>query len=817
MLGAPSSRLITRLLEANPTNRPALAEVKSHAFFTQSPFPRHIALSTVTTAPLVDDLIQLCIRQPERAVDLAAPVTAAAPSNPVVPVAQAKSTMITQQPTAMGPPPAPMTRLRSLPISTSSSGAVSGKSDAAVPAYQHQRKGSVMCGEEDSDPQLAEQRLQQILLGKASTMGAPPTHPHKASNSVPVQQQAVSSKLKPAQHTVSSTTPMTVVEPERDENVANDNNGGDDDAIECSANAEHRSGQRLKPTAPASSRTCADHLKALDLNSDSDRPVPRAASGSSMPTTIRQFAQPPSHPAPPASRAIRPRATPVTRETALKRVRLPLTVPVSAALRHDGLQPGHHTDDTKHTSSMPAASSGVESMQTSDTAAEDTETRAVGNDRQSDAQRVENAQQSHQTVTGATVLPEPWQADPEELPYLEHIHQQIEQSFHTAGAAGVIAPPSSLATLKGVAEPALPITRTVSAPGGVVNRLAGAHNGVLPTSSLSSLKVSDHPVASHAGREQKSRASPQRAKSSKAAGKVTGSPHSVDGDLDSSPSQPQQLAPGSQRPLTQSPQLLSQPDQHSSPSKHVTRSTGTEPQLNAGTNADAVEMPAVVVTLWKDYTGHYGLYSEFSDLSYGVAFNDRTTLAVSAGAVLMEYVEPYPSKPTSPTASGLSNATTQTIQAQHAAGKRGSKSSTISSPAGNTAAAAAERDCKLKTHWRVAECPEHLKRKLAIVQYLWQRNQNRASAESDGAPAVTQASKSSGASIQDGSKKRELVYVSKYLQTRHAILFRLSDRTVQVRNSAIELRSRLTSSIHMRHCLLCALNITLTAGTILPA
>jgi polo-like kinase 1 len=172
--------------------------------------------------------------------------------------------------------------------------------------------------------------------------------------------------------------------------------------------------------------------------------------------------------------------------------------------------------------------------------------------------------------------------------------------------------------------------------------------------------------------------------------------------------------------------------------------------------------PSLWVTKWVDYTSKYGLGFLLCNGSAGVYFNDSTKIILEPNGKIFQYIE-----------------------------------RTRRSKNGKYAEAIRE------TH-TLDNYPEAMKKKVTLLNHFrnYLVDQSTKSGETDAAAAVASSIPgSTGSDIKsdDGPPMEpldtadlNLTYVKKWVKTRHAILFRLSNRTVQVNffdNSEIVLSS----------------------------
>jgi POLO box duplicated region len=162
----------------------------------------------------------------------------------------------------------------------------------------------------------------------------------------------------------------------------------------------------------------------------------------------------------------------------------------------------------------------------------------------------------------------------------------------------------------------------------------------------------------------------------------------------------------------------------------------------------------VSVTRYVDYTSKYGIGFLLSDGSAGVYFNDATKMVIAAEGEMFQYIE---------------RTTAKTV------GKAGSSSSGSSDVHNYTLSefpVALQKKTTLLTHFR---------------NYLREQSKDCVNTPSQRsvAAAAAAAAANNGSHVAAGSGNGSaadacLVHVKKFVRTRHAILFRLSNRSVQV-------------------------------------
>eukprot|EP01138_Halocafeteria_seosinensis_P014851 gb/GECG01015161.1/.p1 GENE.gb/GECG01015161.1/~~gb/GECG01015161.1/.p1 ORF type:complete len:793 (+),score=103.22 gb/GECG01015161.1/:1-2379(+) len=151
-------------------------------------------------------------------------------------------------------------------------------------------------------------------------------------------------------------------------------------------------------------------------------------------------------------------------------------------------------------------------------------------------------------------------------------------------------------------------------------------------------------------------------------------------------------------------------------------------------NADARDAPQIWIARWLDYTEKYGMAYLLSNGCIGVFFNDTSKLVLASNGEDFEYVERSPS-------------TKHTKHSEH-------------TPV-------------VCEHHTMSNYPDSLKKKVTLVRHFKgflfeeQRKKGRTGSEEE-------------AAIAKGSGTSDLTFVKKWIKTPDAILFRLSNRTVQV-------------------------------------
>lgn len=181
--------------------------------------------------------------------------------------------------------------------------------------------------------------------------------------------------------------------------------------------------------------------------------------------------------------------------------------------------------------------------------------------------------------------------------------------------------------------------------------------------------------------------------------------------------------------------------------------------------------PSVWVTRYVDYSSKYGLGFLLSDGSAGVYFNDATKIVLEPAGVSFDYIER--ARRSSPPAAATASA--------------GSANDGASSDGGS----AGGTEQPLRIRHTLDDFPPELQKKVTLLNhfrgYLHELVKKD---DSESAPAAEVAAQGLAEGRKTGEVKpgqghagREgapLIFLKKWLRTRNAILFRLSNRTVQV-------------------------------------
>lgn len=157
----------------------------------------------------------------------------------------------------------------------------------------------------------------------------------------------------------------------------------------------------------------------------------------------------------------------------------------------------------------------------------------------------------------------------------------------------------------------------------------------------------------------------------------------------------------------------------------------------ATTEESKHDRPAVWVSAWLDYSEKYGMAYLLSNGSVGVFFNDTTKIILASNGENFEYVERASSKQDS---EGHNQKDKRTPQRQR---------------------------------YTMTDYPQDLKKKVTLLRhfkgFLFEEQRKKES-----------VSEEETACLAAGSNTEDMPFVKKWVRTRHAILFRLSNRTVQV-------------------------------------
>ncbi len=132
--------------------------------------------------------------------------------------------------------------------------------------------------------------------------------------------------------------------------------------------------------------------------------------------------------------------------------------------------------------------------------------------------------------------------------------------------------------------------------------------------------------------------------------------------------------------------------------------------------------PLVWIQRWGDYSAKYGLAYQYNTGAFGAYFNDATSMVLDADGQRVEYAE-------------------------------------------------RQKGREVKESFCVDTHPEELKKKVNLLQYFTNYLPGRAPAVGVVVDAAAAAARAVG---------QPTVYVRKWLKTRHAVFFRLTDNTLQV-------------------------------------
>ena len=151
----------------------------------------------------------------------------------------------------------------------------------------------------------------------------------------------------------------------------------------------------------------------------------------------------------------------------------------------------------------------------------------------------------------------------------------------------------------------------------------------------------------------------------------------------------------------------------------------------------AVQAPSVWVSTWVDYTSKYGMGYLLSNGSIGVYFNDSTKIVLASDDVHFEYM----------------------VRAPTTVGSDG---------------VARRVDPPRQAH-TLSDYPAELQKKVTLLKHF--RGFLRTQYDSKHRATATAEET---ACMRRGSPSHDIPLVKKWVRTRHAVLFRLSNRTVQI-------------------------------------
>lgn len=187
--------------------------------------------------------------------------------------------------------------------------------------------------------------------------------------------------------------------------------------------------------------------------------------------------------------------------------------------------------------------------------------------------------------------------------------------------------------------------------------------------------------------------------------------------------------------------------------------------------------PLVWVTRYVDYSSKYGLGFLLSDGSAGVYFNDATKIVLDPAGVEFDYIE------------------------------RARRSTSTDSDTATSGSEGCRDDQPPRMRYGLEDFPPELRKKVTLLNHfrgylneLVKKDDGASGSSAAGAAAAAKAAKAvaaarAAAAERDASSGHKagpsappLIFLKKWLRTRNAILFRLSNRTVQVRggNTSVE-------------------------------
>ncbi|KAI8618216.1 kinase-like domain-containing protein [Chytriomyces sp. MP71] len=147
-----------------------------------------------------------------------------------------------------------------------------------------------------------------------------------------------------------------------------------------------------------------------------------------------------------------------------------------------------------------------------------------------------------------------------------------------------------------------------------------------------------------------------------------------------------------------------------------------EYQLDSQKDAEAPP-PEIFITKWIDYSNKYGLGYQLHDGSMGVYFNDSTSILLSSDGMRIEYLFYEPSKE---------------VPKMH------------------------------RRAYTTTSYPQDLKKKVTLLRHFggyMQENLNQGVESEEG---------------ETPTQKSDLIFLTKYLRTKHGVIFRLSNQVVQI-------------------------------------
>lgn len=183
----------------------------------------------------------------------------------------------------------------------------------------------------------------------------------------------------------------------------------------------------------------------------------------------------------------------------------------------------------------------------------------------------------------------------------------------------------------------------------------------------------------------------------------------------------------------------------------------------AAAAAAAATAPKVWVTRYVDYSSKYGLGFLLSDGSSGVYFNDATKIVLEPAGVTFEYIE-------------RARRSSPALASGAGAGRAGGSAN------------ANDGDHPPRARHTLEDFPPELQKKVTLLNHfrgylheLVKKSEGGDSGAASGAAGAGEGTGTQGHGQQQ--PEGELTFLRKWMRTRNAILFRLSNRTVQVGGS----------------------------------
>lgn len=205
---------------------------------------------------------------------------------------------------------------------------------------------------------------------------------------------------------------------------------------------------------------------------------------------------------------------------------------------------------------------------------------------------------------------------------------------------------------------------------------------------------------------------------------------------------------------------------------------GSRPASRPGTASPVVSAssrPSIWISEWVDYSSKYGMGYLLSDGSVGVYFNDSTKIILASDGEHFEYVDRTPSGLTPTSASGSVTAGAAFDYASPSGASTASSAAT-----GGADGVMRGGDMPRRCH-TLSSFPEDLKKKVTLLKHFRGYLLEQYAKKKEEHVRVHGVADLLEEQMRvRGGPREGMVFVKKWVHAKHALLFRLSNRTVQV-------------------------------------